>query len=401
LRIGILGGTFNPIHSAHIETAIGAKETLGLDRVLLMVAADPPHKQVAGAVPATERFRMATLAAEGIDGIEACDLELKRSGKSYTVYTLQQLHDQLPDAELFLIVGSDMLQDIPHWFCPGELLELASIAAVPREGYEQDDAEALAKLKGLFPHAKVHPLPLDPPKLSSTEIRERLYHGLPVTGLLPPKVEDAVYESGIYFPDDIQQMQEKCRLALNIKNNKRYLHTMAVVRRAADLALIHNVDPVKARIAALLHDCAKCMDKSEIAKLTDEHLGILPVLHAYAGAIIAQRDYGVTDSEILEAIRLHSTGDANMGKLAMLINLADLTEHTRNIPDIELLRDAADQDLVMGLLTALHHTLDYLNAQNEPIHPATLRAITWLEAEASKKQSNENGTSTIKQEENK
>ena len=385
MRIGIFGGTFNPIHQAHMETAIGAKNVLHLDRVLLMVAADPPHKRVAGAVSAEERYRMAKLAADGVDGVEACNLELRRSGKSYTVNTLQQLHEHLPEtAELFLIVGSDMLQDIPTWYCPDELLSLAAIAAVPREGYEQDDAAALENLKGKFPHANARILPLDPPKLSSTEVRDRLFRGLPVSGLLPAAVEDAVYETGIYFPDEIRKMQEKCRNALNIKNNKRYLHTMAVVRRAAELAAIHGIDPEKARIAALLHDCAKCMDKALLEKLTEEHLGILPVLHAYAGARIAEREYGVTDSEILEAIRLHSTGDAEMRPLTMLIYLADLTEHTRTIPDLAALRNAADADLHIGMLTALHHTLQYLHSQGEAVHPATRRAMEWLEAKSQK-----------------
>ena len=383
MRIGIFGGTYNPIHSAHLETAIGAKDALQLDRVLLMVAADPPHKVVAGAIPAEERFRMVQLAVEGIDGIEACDLELKRAGKSYTVLTLQQLHDELPEAELFLIVGSDMLQDIPDWYHPDELLQLASIAAVPREGYEQDDAMALARLETRF-DARVFPLPLDPPKLSSTEVRDRLYRGLPVTGLLPPAVADAVYETGIYFPDSIRQMQEKCKDALNIKNNKRYLHTMSVVRRAAELAALHGIDPEKARIASLLHDCAKCMDKTELQKLTDEHLGVLPVLHAYAGEIIAKRDYGITDPEILEAIRLHSTGDKNMSPLSMLIYLADLTEHTRTIPCIAELRAAADEGLASGMLFALRRSILYLESQGDPIHPATLRALHWLEHEQTK-----------------
>lgn len=378
MRIGMFGGTFNPIHSAHMETAIGARNALGLDLLLLMVAADPPHKTVAGSVPAEERYRMAALAAAGIEGIEASDLELRRGGKSYTLHTLQQLRKLYPEAELYLVVGSDMLKDIPAWYCPQELLDLAVIAAVPREGYEHEDASAIQRLKAEF-NARVLALPLDPPQLSSTEVRDRLLRGLPVTGLLPPAVEDAVYESGLYFPDDIQDMQEKCRDALNINNKKRYLHTMAVVRRAADLAELHGIDAEKARIAALLHDCAKHMDKSLLSKMTDEHLGIMQTLHAFAGAVVAQREYGITDAEILEAIRCHCTGDAEMSRLSMLIYLADLTEHTRDFPDVEILRAAADEDLENGMLLALGRCLSHLQQQNAPIHPATQRAIRYFE----------------------
>ncbi len=374
MRIGIFGGTFNPIHSAHLTTARGALTALALDRVLLMVAADPPHKAVAGAVPGSDRLRMARLAADGVPGLAVSDLELRREGKSYTVDTLRALHEAYPGSELFLIVGSDMLQDIPAWREPAELLRLAAIAAVPRGGYAQEDAAAAALLRGDY-GARVIPLPLRPPALSSTEIRRRLFAGLPVTGMLPPAVEDEVYDSGLYFPEEVRKMQEKCRLALNIE---RYRHTMAVVREAARLAERYGVDAGQARIAALLHDCAKCMDKGLLRVLAGDDCDIPAVLHAFAGAVVAQNDYGVRDPAVLRAIRLHSTGEAGMSRLAMLTYLADITEHTRAFPGVAALRAAVEEGLVAGMRHALSHTLARLSDRGLVVHPATERAARYF-----------------------
>ena len=121
MRIGILGGTFNPIHNAHLEMARFARAAASLDRVLFMVAANPPHKRVEDDVPAEERFDLVRLAVRDEAGVEACDMELKRSGKSYTCETLRELKRTSPEAELFLIVGSDMLQDMTDWFHPAEI----------------------------------------------------------------------------------------------------------------------------------------------------------------------------------------------------------------------------------------------------------------------------------------
>ena len=133
MRIGVLGGTFNPVHAAHLQMAVCARDTLGLDLTLLMVAADPPHKDVAGHVPAKERLSMAQLACAGLAGIEASDLEVQRAGRSYTAKTLQTLHAKYPGAELFWIVGSDMLLDLPTWYRPDEVLRAEGEVSGPFE----------------------------------------------------------------------------------------------------------------------------------------------------------------------------------------------------------------------------------------------------------------------------
>ena len=115
MEIGLFGGSFNPIHNGHIDMARRVKEQFGLSRVLFMVAKDPPHKELLGNVPAEARLRMAEAALCGEEGLFASGMELERPGKSYTVDTVRALLAEMPDAKISLIVGEDMLQNLPSW----------------------------------------------------------------------------------------------------------------------------------------------------------------------------------------------------------------------------------------------------------------------------------------------
>ena len=381
MKLGILGGTFNPIHNAHIQMAEIARDALGLDRVLLMVAADPPHKCVDGQVPAQRRLAMARLAAEGLNRIEASDLEIRRGGKSYMSDTLAALHVQHPAAELYLIVGSDMLADLKTWHCPKLVAQRAAIAAIARHGREAHDAQAAQELKERF-GARVLLLGGNADPLSSTRIRERLAAGLPVETMLPAAVERDCYEQGTYFPPDVQRMQRRLRAVLT---PKRYVHTMGVVRTAAALAARWGVDPQAARTAALLHDCAKYLDPVMLEVLGGDDTGIASVQHAFAGAVVAKNVYDVQDEAVLRAIRLHSTGDAGMTMLDKATYLADLTEPNRNFPCVETMREflslGADYAMYRSLLRTRAYVEQMRNqGENDAFHPAGERALAYFEA---------------------
>ncbi len=381
MRIGILGGTFNPVHSAHVQMARIARDEAALDRVLLVVAADPPHKHVEGEVSANERFEMVSLAVENEDGVEASDVELKRGGKSYTLFTLQELHAQYPDAELMLIVGSDMLSDLPNWYQTEEVLKLAGVLCVPRIGLNQTDAQTARELNERF-GAKVTILSGRADMISSTEVRDKLEAGQSVNGLLPDAVEQACYESGAYFPAEVRALQEKCRATLS---KERYRHVAGTMRAAAALAERWNQNPEKARVAALLHDCAKCLDPVTQEVLSGDDSGVVAVYHAFAGAVLAKTEYGVTDEQILRAIRLHTTGDAGMSDFDATIYAADLTEPTRAFSCVDAYRERVSLGPDAFMLYALKRVARFIGRSDKALHPATRRATEYYEAKQSNK----------------
>ena len=210
---GLLGGTFDPVHCAHIGLAHTARTALHLERVLLLPAAEPPLKPGCAA-SADHRLRMVELAVEGEDGLTACALELERSGPSYTVDTLRELARRYPDRGIWFVIGSDALGGLDSWHEPAALFDLASFAVVEREPAPGDAALERLLPAGLTapfrrgPHGWVHAsghelrrLPFEPTPISSSSIRERLRTGQSVRGQLPDPVIEYIQAHGLYQED--------------------------------------------------------------------------------------------------------------------------------------------------------------------------------------------------------
>ena len=195
-RVGILGGTFNPPHIGHLVMAQEAREQLGLDRVVLMPVAVPPHKEADGDPGAGVRLELARLAAEGEEGVEVSTAEIDRGGASFTVDTLGELHERYPEQELTFIVGADMAHSLPAWREPQRILELARLAVAEREGIARDDiAERLAPL-----HDGSRVTFFDMPRIdvSSSDIRRRVAEGRSVRHLVPDAVAQAIADRDLY-----------------------------------------------------------------------------------------------------------------------------------------------------------------------------------------------------------
>jgi nicotinate-nucleotide adenylyltransferase len=198
LRLGILGGTFNPPHAGHLALARDALSELGLDVVLLMPAHTPPHKPAAAdAATPQQRLAMCELAADGVQGVRACALEVDREGPSYTVDTLQEIHDAHPKARLTLIVGADMALTLASWRQPKRLLELADLAIAERSGAGRE--QVLDALEPLHVESgRVRFLTMQPIDVSSSAVRERIAEGRPAQGLLPGEVGSYVESHHLY-----------------------------------------------------------------------------------------------------------------------------------------------------------------------------------------------------------
>ena len=248
MKIGIYGGTFDPVHMGHIFVARSVKQELGLDRVDFVVAADPPHKHSAERTPAALRFDMVCAALKRERGMRASDIEIRRGGVSYTVDTLREMKRINKKAGLYFIVGADMLEDFPKWKNPKEILELAALVAVNRRGQERN-IEAIADgIRAEF-GGRVEIISAEGPDISSTEIRRRVQNAQTVERLVPLSAEMLLYEKRLYQPKSIEQLAERVS---NVLDEYRMRHTMLTVREAVGLAQYHGLSTEKARLAALL-----------------------------------------------------------------------------------------------------------------------------------------------------
>jgi nicotinate-nucleotide adenylyltransferase len=195
VRIGLFGGTFDPVHAGHLIAAKAAMDCAGLDRVLFVPAAQPPHRPPAVA-GAKQRLEMCRLAIAGEPRFEVSDVELNRAGPSYTVDTLSELHRLNPDDELFLILGWDAARLFPTWRRPDEVRKLASIVVVGRPGSDEP-GEADLEPAGLGGDGVS--ICLEPtPDVSASEIRRAVGAGEPITGKVPPAVEQYIAAHGLY-----------------------------------------------------------------------------------------------------------------------------------------------------------------------------------------------------------
>jgi len=222
IRLGLLGGSFNPIHNCHLSIAHQVYEALGLSRVLFIPSGDPPHKRDASLAPADSRFAMVQLATAGTSYFAVSDLELQRKGKSYSIDTVQELQQRYgPSTELFFIIGLDAFLDFPTWKAPEILLSICHMVVISRPGRSfqelinlsllpQLDATALGELDSHTGTSLTITLPsspgitclsLPPCPTSASEIRRRIRCGATLANMLPPPVESYILQRNLYQED--------------------------------------------------------------------------------------------------------------------------------------------------------------------------------------------------------
>jgi nicotinate-nucleotide adenylyltransferase len=210
-RIGLLGGTLDPIHVGHVETALAARQALALDRVIVLPSRVPPHRQHQPVASRYHRFAMTALAVNGVEGLAVSDIELCAPEPSYTADTLERFHKRsgLPASQIFFITGADAFAEIETWHRYPEVLDLSHFVVVSRPGFPvealRDRLTALAprmvsarpgRTPGGFPAIFLVDAPTS--DVSSTDIRRRLRAGEALTGLVPAAVERHIVQHGLY-----------------------------------------------------------------------------------------------------------------------------------------------------------------------------------------------------------
>ena len=365
-KIGIMGGTFDPIHLGHIKIASAAKSEYHLDKVIFLTSGNPPHKREQTVLDAKIRHIMTKRAIAGMPGFEACDWEVNRTEYSYTLNTLLHFREIFPDDEIFFIIGGDSARDFHKWYKPEEILKLCTLLVYDRTGgvFEADFAQPI--------HGEV----ID---ISSSQIRNLRENGCDISQYVPDAVNGFILRNNIYnrkenFEEHLKSMLTPARFA----------HSLGVRDTAIHLARLHGADIEKARIAGLLHDNAKNMDniyercRDLEVELDEFELTSPPLVHAKLGAETAKCQFGITDSEILDAIRFHTVGRANMSLLEKIIFVADLTEPGRDFPDVPPIRLLAEKDLDSAVCECVRATIKINEKRGNPVHPAAYEVLNCL-----------------------
>ncbi|MBS0170248.1 MAG: nicotinate (nicotinamide) nucleotide adenylyltransferase [Nitrospira sp.] len=222
MRLGLLGGSFNPIHRCHLSIAQSAQRLLQLDRILFIPTGDPPHKQSRTLAEARHRYHMVELAIQDVPGFALTDIEIRRTGKSYSIDTVRAIHQEYgPDTSLFFIIGLDAFLDLPSWKEADRLLHTCNFVVIsrpstrfvalttipffhdiPRGTLEALDAATQDRADVPLPHGRALTfLRLPPCESSASEIRARIQAGRPLANLLPPLVESYILREGLYRED--------------------------------------------------------------------------------------------------------------------------------------------------------------------------------------------------------
>ncbi len=391
MRIGIYGGTFNPIHVGHMEAAKAAVKKLRLEKLYLIPTGLPPHKALGtDAPPAGKRLEMAALAAEELGG-EALDLELRREGKSYTLDTLRELKKRFPKDHLFLLMGTDMFLSFQDWREPKKIAKLATLCAFSRESRDGTDrlpAQKKRLKKALDADVELISLP-HVVEISSTRLREDLAQGGELAKqYLTPAVYGYILREGLYGTKaDLKHLSlEDLRYAaLSMLKYSRVPHVLGAEQTAAALAVRWGGDETAARRAALLHDCTKKLEREQhlalcrqySVPLDQEELREGKLLHALTGAVTAKEVFGESEA-VVSAIRWHTTGKADMTLLEKIIYLADYIEPTRSFCDLTELRALAFEDLDRAMLLGLTMAVADLKENGMAVHSNSVYARDYL-----------------------
>ncbi len=368
-KIGILGGTFDPIHNGHIEMAKAAKLGLGLLEVLFITGGNPPHKKEKKVTDAHIRHEMVESAIKGIDGFRAIDYEIKKENYSYTAETLKFLKNENPEDEYFFIVGADSLDYIDKWYLPEEIFKIATLVAFSRNDFEiKKKAKALEEKFG----GKIIILDDKISDISSTGIRLLVDMDEDVSGLVPKSCVEYIKTHRLYR-DELSKIRIDVKKSLE---EKRYIHTLGVAKMCVRLAKLYGVDIKKAYLAGLLHDIAKNIPKDEMLNLSREKEVSLDdfewenphLIHPKLGAVISHERFGIEDPDILNAISWHTLGREGMSDLEKIVYVSDMIEEGRCYPEVEFLRRVAFENLDKAVYHCIDATIQF--NKGKKIHPS-------------------------------
>ena len=351
MKILVFGGSFDPVHKGHIAMLKKALAVIKPDITHIVPAYQSPFK-AKSPTPFKQRMQMAKAAFSPLGKkLVFDDYELKRGGKTYSYQLVDYLRKRYDQAAIYLLVGTDCLNDLHLWKNADYIFKHTTIVAGRRKGFTENPVT--------FQHIF---LPGEFPKMSSTRVRAHILS----SGEVPQdKVPASVGK--IIEKNDLYGLDQHRWLKAHLKPN-RYLHSVKVAELCAILSDIYEVSPEKAVQAGILHDAGKGFTNEELIAYCQAHKIKVPyfedicacepaLLHSYVSAGLARRLFGIKEKEILDAISQHTLGSLKMTQLSKILFVADISSKDRKYKDAFVIRTLAAQDLEKALLYAANRKL--------------------------------------------
>lgn len=361
MKIAIFGGAFDPFHSEHKKIILACKKELCVDKVIIVPSYCPPHKD-SKITNFDDRTAMVKAATCDLDYVAIDSIELERNTTNPTNVVLPLLKEKYPCDKLYFVIGGDSMVHFHTWLKPEIVAKTATLAVISREGYI-GLKESIENAKKQF-KADIVLLNAVGEEVSSSIIKATIELGLEPQ-YLQNDVLYIIKEKGLYkhFFDMVSKL----------KNNipaKTFAHAISTTLYAMRFVAKLNLNYTKVFTACVLHDCAK-HKKLEIVGVP------APVVHQYTGADTAKKEYGITDEEVLNAIRYHTSGRENMTALEKLVYVADMLEPSRHYEGVQVLREEIEKDFEKGFYTCVKASMTKLIEEKNPIYPLTKSCLAY------------------------
>lgn len=353
MKVGFFGGAFDPFHVEHKNIILSAKEELNLDRIVVYPSYLPPHKSCVGDFD----LRLATVieGTKDISSVEVDTIERDRGVSNPTYQVLPLLKEKYSVDKAYLIIGGDSMLNFSRWLKPEVIAKECTLLVAGRSGVDLEKGITLAQEKY---GADIKVLSYVGKEVSSSIIKAQIILG-ENSPYLDSGVQKILVEAKAYGEFDC--------IIEKLKNNlteRTFAHVKRTVFYALKLNTKLGLDFKKVFLACLLHDCTK-NQKISMDGVIDQ------VVHQYTGAKSAEADYGITDEEILDAIKYHTTGKAHMSELGKLVYCADMLEEGRVYQGVEDLRKTIESDFQKGFLACINASMDNILSKKSPVDPLT------------------------------
>lgn len=377
--IAIMGGTFDPIHNGHLHVANSVIEAFALEKIIFMPTGNSPFKNKND--NRQHRLTMTELAIKDYKQFETSDIEISRQGTTFTIDTFREIKEK-EQCKIYFIIGTDVLLSIYDFKEPLELFSICEFIVINRHGYSNGLIEKMRD-----DNAKVHILNIDMIDISSTKIRHMVSRNKPIGFYVPHVVDSYIKEKNLYKKDSKFDFDKATATLKENISPKRFTHIMGVCDTAIALAKHYKENEKSAHIAALLHDWAKEYSFEKLISVSEKYeykidsfiIQNLDLCHGFLAAEIASKDFDITDYDILNAIRYHTTGRANMSMLEKIVFIADATEPNRGeSKDLEKLRELSYTNINQAMLLSLKFNFEKATKKRFLFHPFGLNALTYF-----------------------